>query len=134
MKYNGVIEKKLRVIEEKLNDIKEWDIDSFDKLAKSSLLQNAVERALQVAVEAMIDVSERILALENISPQSTSAGNIKKLQDMNMLTELEEYQDMVRFRNFIVHRYENIDLEIVYGILTTKLQLFEQFIKDIRNT
>lgn len=134
MKYNGIIEKKLRVIEEKLNDIKEWNIDSFDKLSKSSLLQNAVERALQVAVESMIDISERILALENIAPQSTSAANIEKLQDMNILTAVPEYQDMVRFRNFIVHRYEKIDLEIVYGILTTKLNLFEQFIKDIRNS
>jgi len=134
MKYNGIIEKKLRVIEDKLDNIQEWNIDSFDKLKSSSLLQNAVERALQVAVEAMIDVSERILALENIAPQTTSAANIEKLQTMNILSNQEEYKDMVRFRNFIVHRYEKIDLEIIYDILNNKLKLFAKFIEDIRNS
>ena len=134
MKYNGIIEKKLRVIEDKLDNIQEWNIDSFDKLKSSSLLQNAVERALQVAVEAMIDVSERILALENVAPQYTSASNIEKLQTMNILSNQEEYKDMVRFRNFIVHRYEKIDLEIIYDILNNKLKLFGKFIEDIRNS
>jgi len=134
MKYNGIIEKKLRVIEDKLDNIQEWNIDSFDKLKSSSLLQNAVERALQVAVESMIDVSERILALENIAPQTTSAANIEKLQTMNILSNQEEYKDMVRFRNFIVHRYEKIDLEIIYDILNNKLKLFAKFIEDIRNS
>jgi len=134
MKYNGIIEKKLRVIENKLDNIQEWNIDSFDKLKSSSLLQNAVERALQVAVEAMIDISERILALENVAPQSTSAANVEKLQTMNILSNQEEYKDMVRFRNFIVHRYEKIDLEIIYDILVNKLKLFAKFIEDIRNS
>jgi uncharacterized protein YutE (UPF0331/DUF86 family) len=134
MKYNGIIEKKLRVIEDKLDNIQEWNIDSFDKLKSSSLLQNAVERALQVAVESMIDISERILALENVAPQTTSAANIEKLQTMNILSNQEEYQDMVRFRNFIVHRYEKIDLDIIYDILKNKLKLFAKFIEDIRNS
>lgn len=39
---------------------------------------------------------------------------------------------MIRFRNFIVHRYEKIDQEIVFDILQNKLNLFEQFIDEIR--
>ena len=30
---------------------------------------------------------------------------------------LPDYLEMVKFRNFIVHRYERIDLEIIYAIL-----------------
>jgi len=66
MKYNGVIESKLRIIEEKLEAIYSWNITTFEQFNQSDLLQNAVERALQVAVEVMIDVSERILALEKV--------------------------------------------------------------------
>ena len=40
----------------------------------------------------------------------------------------------VRYRNFIGHRDEKIDLEIIYGILKTKLFLFREFIADIRNS
>ena len=134
MKYNGIIEEKLRVIERKLEEIKSWKINSFENFQKSTLMQNAVERALQVAIEVMIDISERFLALEKIQPKNTAAENIAQLQKLNIIKPVPEYSDMVKFRNFIVHRYEKIDLEIVYGILKNKLFLFESFIKDIRNS
>ncbi len=47
---------------------------------------------------------------------------------------IKEYEEMVRFRNFIIHRYEKIDLEILYGILKNKLFLFREFIKEIRES
>ena len=134
MKYSGIIEKKLRAIEEKLQLLKEWDINSFQKLQNSSLLQNAVERALQVLVEVMIDISERILAVENIPPQDSASANIKILQQMKIISAHPEFIDMIRFRNFIVHRYEKIDLEIIYSILKTKLHFFELFVSEIRKS
>ncbi len=134
MKYNGIIETKLRVIEQKLAEIRDWEIGSFKEFQKSSLLQNASERALQVAIEVMIDVSERILALEKVSPKNTASENIDQLQKLNILRPLKEYNDMVKFRNFIVHRYEKIDMEIVYSILKNRLSLFDSFINDIRNS
>jgi uncharacterized protein YutE (UPF0331/DUF86 family) len=133
MKYNGVIESKLRIIEQKLAEIDSWDISSFNKLSESTLLQNAVERALQVSIEVMIDISERILALSKERPLPTAQDNINRLQEMGVLRSLPEYGEMVKFRNYIVHRYDRVDLEIVYGIIKNKLFLFREFIKDIRN-
>lgn len=69
------------------------------------MLQNACERALQVAIKVMIDISERILALEKVPPQNTEAENIEQLMQLNIIRPFTEYKDMVRFRNFIVHRY-----------------------------
>lgn len=134
MKYNGIIENKLRIIEEKLGDIRNWDINSFEQFSRSSLLQSAAERALQVAVEVMIDVSERILALEKVPPQNSAAQNISHLQKMKIISNNPEYAEMVKFRNLIVHRNENIDPEIVYSIIKNKLPFFESFIADIRNS
>lgn len=134
MKYNGIIEDKLRVIEQKLEEIRSWEIGSFNDFKQSSLLQNASERALQVAIEVMIDIGERIMAHENIPPQNSAAENILRLQKMNIIKAIPEYIEMVRFRNFIFHRYEKIDIEIVYSIIKNKLNLFESFVDDIRNT
>jgi len=134
MKYNGVIESKLRIMEQKLEEIGSWQILSFNQLQESSLLQNAVERALQVCTEVMIDISERILAMNEVAPLSSAAENMKKLQETGIISPRPEYENMVRFRNFIVHRYEKIDLEIIYGILKNKLFLFREFIREIRNT
>jgi len=132
MKYNGIIESKLRIIEQKLAEIESWNIVSFSQLRESSLLQNAVERALQVCTEVMIDISERILALNDIPPLPSASDNMLKLQELNILSARPEYGDMVKFRNFIVHRYEKVDLEIIYGILKNKLFLFNAFIEEIR--
>lgn len=134
MKYNGIIEAKLRILEEKLAEITSWDIQSFEALQKSSLLQNALERALQVSIEVMIDISERILALNHISPLKSAAENMKQLQDLGIISVRPEYEEMVRFRNFIVQRYERIDLEIIYNILKNKISLFRQFIIEIRES
>ena len=134
MKYNGIIENKLRIIEQKLDEIRNWEIGTIEEFQQSSLLQNASERALQVAIEVMIDVGERILAFEKIPPRNTAAENITHLQKLNIIKPVPEYSDMVKFRNFIVHRYEKIDLEIVYSIIKNKLFLFESFIEDIRNS
>jgi uncharacterized protein YutE (UPF0331/DUF86 family) len=132
MKYNGIIESKLRIIEQKLAEIESWNIGSFSQLRDSSLLQNAVERALQVCTEVMIDISERILALNKIPPLPSASENMLKLQELGILSARPEYSDMVRFRNFIVHRYERIDLEIIYGLLKNKLFLFKEFIEELR--
>lgn len=134
MKYNGIIEAKLRVIEAKLAEINSWEIDSYEKLTGNTMLHSATERALQVAVEVMIDVSERILALEGQPPQTTAAGNIRQLQALGIIRVISEYEDMVKFRNYIVHRYDRIDSEVIYSIVKNKLFLFEDFIEDIRKS
>jgi uncharacterized protein YutE (UPF0331/DUF86 family) len=134
MKFNGPIEAKLRIIEEKLMEIESWQITSFQQLQQNSMLRNATERALQVAVDSMIDICERILALESIPASETSADVVKKVIELGIIADNIEYLDMIRFRNFIVHRYEKIDLEIIYSIITKKLPLFRNFIHEIRKS
>lgn len=64
MTINWVIENKLRLLEKKLSEINNRDIKEYADFKNSSLKINAVERALTVCVEIMIDVSERIERIE----------------------------------------------------------------------
>ena len=77
MKYNGIIERKLRVLEENISDIQSWEISSFQKVKENSMLQKATERSLQISIEVMIDISERILALNNVHPGNSASENMK---------------------------------------------------------
>jgi uncharacterized protein YutE (UPF0331/DUF86 family) len=133
MRINGVIERKLRAIEENIDAIKSWKIENFQQFSESSLLQKATERALQISIEVMIDISERILALNKLTPANTSVENIQKLEKLGVIQSANDYADMIRFRNFIVHRYEKVEAEIVYSIIKNKLNLFEKFVKEIRS-
>ena len=131
MHYNGIIDKKLKLLEKKLSEIESWEINQLSDLQQSSMLSSALERGLQVSVEIMIDIAERILAIENVPPSDGAAANMQKLATLGVLKDPDVYMDMVRFRNFIVHRYEYIDTDIIYDIAKNKLFLFREFAKEI---
>ena len=59
------------------------------------------------------------------------AEAIEKLVKLHVLQSTKPYSEMVRFRNLIVHQYEEIDPEIVYGIAKNKLENFRQFRDEI---
>lgn len=132
MPINGVIESKLRFLEQLLDDLERWPLGDLAEFARNSMLQRAVERSLQLGIECMIDVAERILAARRLAPADTAAQNFRRLQEIGILKDADRYAEMVRFRNFIVHRYEQIDAEIVYGLARNKLDRFRDFTDEIR--
>ena len=82
-------------------------------------------------VEIVIDIADRIIAINNAGPVESSANAIDKLVDLKVLQSSEPYIDMIRFRNFIVHQYESVDPAILHNIVTTKLNSFREFAKEI---
>jgi len=57
------------------------------------------------------------------------------LEENGVITKenLLNFQQMASFRNLLVHRYEKIEDEIVYGIFNKRLNDFEEFIQAISN-
>jgi uncharacterized protein YutE (UPF0331/DUF86 family) len=132
MPINGVVESKLRFLEQTLADLESWSLGDSVEFARNSMLRRAVERALQLAVESMIDIAERILAAQHLVPEDTAAQSLRRLQEIGVLKDANRYAEMVRFRNFIVHRYEQIDPQIVSNLAKTKLSCFRDFVDEIR--
>ena len=132
MPINGVVESKLRFLEQTLADLESWPLGDLAEFARNSLLRRAVERALQLAVESMIDVAERILAAQHLEPADTATQSLKRLQEIGVLKDAGRYGEMVRFRNFIVHRYEQIEPQIVFRLAKGKLGCFRDFVDEIR--
>lgn len=131
--YNGVILRKLERIAENTRRLRSLLPVTSEQLKADFFLQKGIERTLQVSVEAMIDVANRIASLENQPPVSESYAALKVLQDLGVLKDSESYRDMIRFRNFVVHRYENIETDVLVAILTNHLGDFDQFNKEIQS-
>ena len=132
MRYNGVIQRKLALLnsqvlhlEENLRDI------SMSKFADDWVLRSMAERALQVSVEIMIDVAERILALEKSGPVASAAEAMQSLEQLGVIRTAQTYIEMTRFRNLIVHQYEVIDPSVLYSLATTRLEDFRKFRDEI---
>lgn len=132
MEPNGVIQRKLAVLDKYLTqlqrELEDVDIKSF----KSNWPQQRMaERVLQVMVEIVVDIAERIIALKNAGPTTTAAEAMEKLVELKVIQSVEPYINMVKFRNLIVHQYEEIDPEIVFNIAKNRLGTFRQFRDEI---
>ncbi len=131
MPSNAVIQRKLEVFDTTLNKLRGYVPVSYEKLCEDWGLQKIIERSLQILVEIMIDIAQRIIAERgDVAPQ-VSADAIRKLKEYGIIENDEIYSKMVRFRNFLVHNYDSLDTAILYEIITKRLTDFEQFKHEI---
>ena len=132
MTINGIVERKLLLLEETLQELKSWEITDYTLFKNSSMQKKAVERSLTVCVEIMLDVTLRILAINKMPPKDSAIENLKQLEGLGVLKFSERYEAMIKFRNFIVHRYENIEPEILFDIISNRLNDYTAFIDEVR--
>ena len=132
MKHNGVIQRKFALLDKYLLQLqRELKGVGFDAFRKDWVQQRMTERALQVMVEIVINIAERIIAVQNAGPAASATEAIEKLVELDVLKSAKPYINMVRFRNLIVHQYEEIDPEILYNLARNQLEDFRQFRNEI---
>lgn len=69
--------------------------------------------------------------MNNAGPAATAAEAIEKLESLGVIKSAEPYRSMVRFRNIIVHEYEEVDPQIMWDILQNHLADFRSFRDEI---
>lgn len=132
MKYNGVIQRKLALLDDQVQKLRRHTAGmEYQAFEEDWVIRSACERALQVSAEVMIDVAERIIAIEGAGPVVGASAAIKKLVDLGVLTSAEPYQSIVRFRNLIVHEYEEIDPQTLFTLVSSRLDDFLRFREEI---
>ena len=131
-RYNAVIQRKLAILDDRVSKLGLHLKDvSREKFVDDWVLRSMAERALQVAVEIMIDIAERIIAIEGAGPVASASDAVKRLVDLKVLESEEPYVEMVRFRNLIVHEYEEIDPGMLLDLVRNHLDDFRRFRDEI---
>ena len=131
MKFNGVVSAKIDQIAEGTSKLRSLTNLTLEKLQTDYFLKRGIERTLQVNIEAVIDIANRIIALLEHPPAPTSFRSLEILQDKGFIADALSYRKMIQFRNFIVHRYESIDGGILLDILQNHLNDFDRFVEEI---
>jgi uncharacterized protein YutE (UPF0331/DUF86 family) len=131
MRYNGVILKKLSVMDDEVARLKALGDATIARLAGDHFLKHGIERSLQICVEVVIDVAQRILSLEGRQPAPTAFDALQGLEALGVLASADRYRPMVQFRNFIVHRYERVDSAVLADILSNHLDDFAAFRNEV---
>ena len=129
--HNGVIAQKLQSLDRTLAELRSLGEVTLKQLKGNWQTQKAIERNLQILVEIVIDVCQRLIALERQSPAVTGADAIDRCVELGALSNDENYYNMIRFRNFIVHRYEHIDPDVLVAMVNKHLVDFDKFRDEV---
>jgi uncharacterized protein YutE (UPF0331/DUF86 family) len=91
--------------------------------------QRIVERTLQMMVETCVDIANHIITDAGMRVPLSYADTFKVLSENNIIDRelFSIMEKMAKFRNIIVHQYEEVDAEIVIAILKKHLPEFERY-------
>ena len=128
-----LIERILSEITSEVQELKNatditWEVYKTDKRAR-----RFVERTLHIIMKACIDVAQHIISDEKMREPSSYRDTFAVLAENDVLPpgDLERFEAMASFRNLLVHYYERVDVEVVYGIFKKDLPGFDFFVKRI---
>ncbi len=131
MHYNGVILKKFATMEDEIARLRALGSLTPAALDADHFLKHGIERALQICVEIVVDVAQRILSLEGRAPAPTAFDAIAGLESLGVIASAERYRAMIQFRNFVVHRYERVDAAVLVQIMRDHLGDLEAFRNEV---
>lgn len=103
------------------------------RFVRDPLIYGNAERYLQLAIQAVLDVSNHIVADMNLNLPSDSKDLFQLLATHKVLPVplSKKLLLMAGFRNVLVHEYLEIDRRRVYRVLRDELGDFEKFIKAV---
>jgi uncharacterized protein YutE (UPF0331/DUF86 family) len=113
-----------------LRNLQDVDAETYND---NLLIRRTVERTLQLAVEASLDIGQRIIARQGFRTPDDNKDVFVVLAEEGVIRKelLADLARMASFRNLIVHDYARIDNEIVYRILRERLDDFDRYAQAI---
>lgn len=128
-----LVERFLSDIRSTVRELREATDITWERYQTNTRDRRFVERTLHILIEACIDVVQHIIADEQFREPASYRDAFAVLVEQGILStdDLPTFQNMVSFRNLLVHYYERIDDAIVFGIFSQHLSDFELFIDRI---
>ncbi|NYE58614.1 type VII toxin-antitoxin system HepT family RNase toxin [Carboxydothermus ferrireducens] len=124
---------KIRVIENSLSKLKTLAQLPVNEFISDFKYFDSAKYNLQTAIEAMIDIGNHIISRRGLEVPRTYSDTFEILYKGGILTKKDAdiYKLMAKFRNRIVHFYDEVDDIEVYRILQNNLGDFDSFIQQI---
>jgi len=134
MKINqDVIEAKLDIIERNLVFLDEFKgMDYGDFVGSYKNVQSAKYSLLEI-IECCIDIASHIIAVCGMGRAEEYREMFYLLSERSVITKAlaERLGDMTGFRNLLVHRYEDVDNELVLAMIESELEDVVEFERGV---
>lgn len=110
------IKSKIAVVQERVRRLSIFTGLSFESYLKDLTTRDSVERNIEVAIQACIDIARIIIKLEGLREPENNKGVFVVLAENDIISEdsLKFLIPMAGARNVLVHGYDKIDDAIIY--------------------
>lgn len=124
---------KIDEMEQYLRELREIIPESFEVYKASIEKRRAIERLLQITIEAVMDTCALLVKEMKLGLPSAEEDFLEKLKDEEVLSPslVKKLKSMRGFRNILVHGYSKIREEKVWNILMENIKDFEEFKKEV---
>lgn len=127
-----IVYRYLEELEESLIRIENMDF-TFDMILGDEDIQDLLDRRMQKAIEAAMDICAHLVASEKLG-SAKSAHELFLLLAKAKILDQKLAQKMCRavgFRNLLVHQYSDVDYRLAYVDLKEKLKDLRAFAGEI---
>ncbi len=130
-----MIDKHLENLAFHVSHLKELRRLSFEEFSRDWKAVYAAERALQLAIQNVLDIGAHILADLGDVRWDEYRQIPKELARHGVLPEdfARTLQEMAGMRNVLVHQYAEVDVSRVYQVIQRHLNDFDRFAKLVKD-
>ena len=128
-----LIEGKIDIIEENLRLLEEMRAEGYGRFESDYRNRLAAKHGLQECIEACLDIANHVISAMNYRKPEDYKDMFRVLFENRVMGRglLERLTDMAKFRNLLVHRYEDIETKRLFLILKADLGDIRGFVKQI---
>jgi len=128
-----LILRKFAKLKEYVNELCKAQDINWEKYEKNIRDRAFVERYIHLAIQTVFDIANHIISYQGWKEPETYREIFTILASNGVLPDekVPDYQNMASFRNMLVHHYEKVEDEVVFGIFKNKLGDFDLFQKSI---
>ena len=126
-----VVLNRIKHLEDNINYLKK--IENFDQKTFSSDpdIYYRFERALHLAVEAVLDLGNHLIADQNLETPDSNRDIFRILFENKIISERlkKSLIKMAGFRNILVHDYLDLNRELEYEIIKNSIKDIKEFMR-----
>ena len=125
-----LLSRKISNLSHYISELQNAEDITWEKYSTDSRSKAFVERYLHLSIEEIFDIANHIVSFCRWREPCGYRDLLLVLNEHGVIPQehLTTFQNMASFRNMLVHHYEKIDDEVVFGLFKKRLSDFELFI------
>lgn len=128
----GVVQARLRLIEELLDDLERAGELTAEMLQRDRMLRHAIERILSQIVELAVSVNGHVSATVLEAAPKDYRSSFRLVADAGLIEHhlADRLQPSAGLRNVLAHEYVDIDLEMVVLATTSAKSEYRAYLRS----